>query len=476
MSLGPDPEHLSVISVTESLEALSRGGRFRIATTQPFAMPGVVTILAEDRVNPRPAYVYPVSAKPEMPPNGVLLVGESARDAAAAHGVELAVVCTLIQGVAERAHLQEQLERERAFISLLVERRMEGPPGASQPGFDLVTEGLGLPLYMTSTSGSFVFASSAFLRLVGYSSVEEIRARSDFFLEPQSRGAELTILRTHGKVAAYSLGVRSGNGQRLEIQDSAVTVGAFVFGIFFDVTGFLAANKELKDSLEIQELLNDRIINASQTLQRTQVTSIRALARLAEYRDQETGFHLQRICEYTRILAQKVYELKPYAFHLTATYATDLSLSSMLHDIGKVSIPDSILLKQGKLDAEEWEIMKRHATAGWDILHRADKELGEQSFLTLASTIALSHHERFDGSGYPTGLEGEHIPLSARIAALADVYDALTTKRPYKEAWEHAKAVDEILHRSGHQFDPVLMEIFATVSSEFDGIRRVFPG
>jgi HD-GYP domain-containing protein (c-di-GMP phosphodiesterase class II) len=413
-----------------------------------------------------------VSMEGGFPVKGILL----SEGGASADGERaLFVASALLRMSLENERLRQQFEREKDFISLLVDRKIT-PGGPANPGFDLITEGLDLPLYMAGSTGSLMYASPAFLRLVGYTSVEEIRGRSDFFLDPHARAAEQNLLRANGKVSAYSLGVRTGGGQRLEVQDSAVIVGAFVFGVFFDVTGFLTANKELKDSLEIQELLNDRIIGASQTLQRTQVTSIRALARLAEYRDQETGFHLQRICEYTRIIAQQVYENKPYSFRLTVTYPSDISISSMLHDIGKVSIPDHILLKPARLDSGEWTIMKKHTTAGWDILHRADKELGEQSFLTLASTIALSHHERFDGTGYPSGLEGEKIPLSARISALADVYDALTTKRPYKEAWTHEQAVEEISGCSGSQFDPVLVDIFTTVADEFDGIRRVFPG
>jgi putative two-component system response regulator len=211
-------------------------------------------------------------------------------------------------------------------------------------------------------------------------------------------------------------------------------------------------------------------------LQRTQGAAIRSLARLAEYRDPETGIHLQRICEYTRLLALQVHLRAPFEFRVTAEYAGDVSLSSMLHDIGKVSIPDSILLKPGKLDPQEWETMKKHTLFGWEVLHKADRELGEQSFLTLAATIALSHHERYDGTGYPSGIAGPQIPLSARIAAIADVYDALTSSRPYKEAWSHERAVTEIIDQAGTQFDPVLAEIFRDLNRQFAEVRRRYPG
>jgi putative two-component system response regulator len=270
--------------------------------------------------------------------------------------------------------------------------------------------------------------------------------------------------------------VTSGVGTKLQVRDSAVFLGHSILGMFFDVTGLLAANAELKDALQVQELLNDSIMAGSKQLQRTQGAAIRSLARLAEYRDPETGFHLQRICEYTRLIAMQVHLRAPFTFRITAEYANDISLSVMLHDIGKVSIPDHILLKPGKLDPQEWEMMKKHTVFGWEVLHKADRELGEQSFLTLAATIALSHHERFDGKGYPKGTAGEQIPLSARISAIADVYDALTTARPYKEAWSHERAVAEIVGGAGSQFDPVLVEFFRELNDQFAEVRQRFPG
>jgi response regulator RpfG family c-di-GMP phosphodiesterase len=277
-------------------------------------------------------------------------------------------------------------------------------------------------------------------------------------------------------VSSYPLTVSSGARERLEIHDSAVSQGSSFFGVFFDVTALVGANADLKDALRVQEMLNDSILAGTRTLQRERGAAIRTLARLAEYRDSETGFHLQRICEYTRLVAAGVFERSPYTFKITREYGDDISLSSMLHDIGKVKLPDSILLKPGTLDAAEWELMKRHTVFGWEVLHKADRELGEQSFLTLAATIALSHHERYDGSGYPQGITAEAIPLSARICALTDVYDALTTSRPYKEAWTHERAADEILRQSGSHFDPVLVEIFRDVHGQFADVRSRFQG
>ena len=343
------------------------------------------------------------------------------------------------------------------------------------PDFSLLTDGLGLPLYVCDSQGTFTYASPACLRLTGYASLEAVVQCRDLFPEPGQRAAELETVRKLGKIASFPLVLTSGSGAKLQIRDSAVAVGESFVGVFFDVTELLRSNAELKDALQVQELLNNSLLEAAKNLQRTQGAAIRALARLAEYRDPETGFHLQRMQEFTRLIATEVHLRAPYSFRISRDYANDISLSSMLHDIGKVIIPDHILLKPGKLDTQEWETMKKHTLFGWEVLHRADREFGEQSFLTLAATIALSHHERYDGTGYPHGTAGEQIPLSARISAIADVYDALSTNRPYKEAWNHERAVEEILRQAGRHFDPVLVEIFRDLSREFADVRRRYP-
>ncbi|NOY08608.1 MAG: HD domain-containing protein, partial [Spirochaetes bacterium] len=159
--------------------------------------------------------------------------------------------------------------------------------------------------------------------------------------------------------------------------------------MFFDITEFVIQKNELHDSLEMQQFLNDRIFETITMLQKTQITAIKTLARLAEYRDQETGDHLQRIREYSKLLSSEVFRKDPYSFKISQGYSNDMYLSSMLHDIGKVGVPDNILLKPGRLENEEWKIMQNHTIWGWAILSEADKELGEQSFLTLAAIIAL---------------------------------------------------------------------------------------
>ena len=431
-------------------------------------IPGAAVILPlPSGSDQRDAYFCcPLNVGDGTPWSGLVLQGPFVEETAREHEQE-------IQAAAAR--LREILAAERDESSV---HRQGGTGQISDPlpGLSFLTEGLGLPLYVCDFQGTFISASSACLQLTGYPSLEALARSRDLFREPGKRAEELETVRRQGKVESFPLAVLSGTGVKLLVRDSAVLLGEAILGVFVDVTGLAAANAELKDALQVQELLNDSMRAGAEQLLRTQGAAIRSLARLAEHRDPETGTHLQRICEYARLIALQVHLRSPYEFRVTPEYANDISLSSMLHDIGKVSIPDHILLKPGKLDAQEWETMKKHTLFGWEVLHKADRELGEQSFLTLAATIALSHHERYDGKGYPSGIVGNQIPLSARIAAIADVYDALTTSRPYKEAWSHEKAVAEILGQAGTQFDPVLVEIFGDLSREFDDVRRRYPG
>ncbi|QYJ78219.1 response regulator [Shewanella acanthi] len=182
-------------------------------------------------------------------------------------------------------------------------------------------------------------------------------------------------------------------------------------------------------------------------LRRTRLQVIQRLGRAAEYKDNETGTHVIRMSHYSKILA--------LACGISETQADDLLHAAPMHDIGKIGIPDSILSKPGKLTQEEFEVMKTHPLIGAQIIGDVDSEL-----LRLAKSVALTHHEKWDGSGYPKGLKGEDIPLEGRIVALADVFDALTCKRPYKEAWSIDKTVAYIQSQSGIHFDPELVKLF----------------
>jgi PAS domain S-box-containing protein len=206
-------------------------------------------------------------------------------------------------------------------------------------------------------------------------------------------------------------------------------------------------------------------------IKNTQSAAILGFARLTEYRDKDTGKHLERIREYTRVLALGLAKLPLYSDYITEDYIEDLCLSSILHDVGKVGIEDAILLKPGKLSPEEFERIKQHATLGGEALRSVDREIQEESFLTIGKEVAFSHHERWDGSGYPAGKKGLDIPLSARIVALADVYDALTTRRSYKEGLSHEEAVGIISSERGTHFDPDVVDVFLSNGEVFNRIR-----
>jgi HD-GYP domain-containing protein (c-di-GMP phosphodiesterase class II) len=205
----------------------------------------------------------------------------------------------------------------------------------------------------------------------------------------------------------------------------------------------------------------------------TRNASIIGLAKLAEYRDSETGSHLKRMQHYTILLARELSHVAEYQTHVTDEYMKDLYVSSILHDIGKVGIPDSILLKPGPLTGQEYGIIKQHSNIGGGVIVELEAQVNGRSFYTLGKEIALYHHERWDGSGYPEGLRGKSIPLSARITALADVYDAMTSKRSYKNAVSHEEAVAVIAEGRGSQFDPDVVDAFMRIASRFGEIGDI---
>jgi response regulator RpfG family c-di-GMP phosphodiesterase len=227
----------------------------------------------------------------------------------------------------------------------------------------------------------------------------------------------------------------------------------------------------------VQHIINKRkkaeteLLESYRKLHNARMATILGLAKLAEYRDEGTGTHLERIREYAKIIAEEMAKNPKYAGHITPEFIDDIYQSSILHDIGKVGIPDAVLLKPGRLSDEEFDVIKRHTNLGGDAIKAIEMQIEGQSFLALGKEIAYNHHEKWDGSGYPRGLNGEDIPLSARIIALADVYDALTTKRFYKEAYTHEKSRQIIIDLKGTHFDPEVLDVFLALADEFDRIR-----
>jgi len=234
--------------------------------------------------------------------------------------------------------------------------------------------------------------------------------------------------------------------------------------------------KATQDSLKHQnEILESEIEKRTRKIKETQDATIVVLASLVETRDNETGNHIRRTQHYVRTLARRLQSHPAFAHYLVEHQIDILFKSAPLHDIGKVGIPDSILLKPGKLDPEEFEIMKTHTTIGYNAIDNAEKQLGMTvEFLTCAKEIALNHQEKWDGSGYPRQLVGTAIPISARLMAVADVYDALTTRRVYKEAMSHDQAIAIIMDGRGSHFEPDVVDAFAEITEEFRDIARRF--
>ncbi|MFW6344290.1 MAG: HD domain-containing phosphohydrolase [Sediminispirochaetaceae bacterium] len=347
--------------------------------------------------------------------------------------------------------------------------------GVSREMLARLMDYMDLPMYITDSSGNFSFVNHRFCRDFSYSGVDELNRQASFFINKDSWSKGIRKITGVDPSQGLTMKVRSGKGTTMVVKESAVLVGRDTMGVLFDITPYINWNEKLQETVDELKTLNEKLSSTSAMLQKTQTTTMKSLAKLAEYRDMETGNHLHRICEFNRLLSSRVKEEQPYSFHIAEEYVQDIYLSGMLHDIGKVGVPDQILLKHGALSENEWEIMKKHTLWGWDLLKEADHELGEQSFLTLASRIALSHHERYDGMGYPKRLSGEKIPLSARISAVSDVYDALTSKRPYKEAWSHESAIEEIVRQRGKQFDPVIVDILGEIENEFHKVKVALP-
>lgn len=230
--------------------------------------------------------------------------------------------------------------------------------------------------------------------------------------------------------------------------------------------------KATQDFLKNQnELLEIEVEKRTRKIQDAQDATIVTLASLVETRDNETGNHIRRTQHYIKALARQLQAHPAFADYLVEHQIDILFKSAPLHDIGKVGIPDSILLKPGKLDPDEFEIMKTHTTLGHSAIENAEKQLGMTvEFLACAKEIALSHHEKWDGGGYPAGLGGNRIPISARLMAVADVYDALTSRRVYKDAMGHDEAIAIIMEGKGKHFDPDVVDAFAAITGEFRDI------
>ena len=235
--------------------------------------------------------------------------------------------------------------------------------------------------------------------------------------------------------------------------------------------------KMMQDFLRNQNnFLESEIEKRTREVAAIQDVTIHAMASLAETRDNDTGNHIRRTQNYVRLLAQKLRHHSRFSHFLDDDKIIEILFKSApLHDIGKVGIPDNILLKPGRFEPEEFEIMKTHPALGRSAILHAEYELGiEVPFLKYAKEIAYAHQEKWDGSGYPLGLAGDNIPISARLMAIADVYDALISRRVYKEGMPHEKAVQIIVDGRGNHFDPDMVDAFLELQNDFKAVAEKY--
>lgn len=238
---------------------------------------------------------------------------------------------------------------------------------------------------------------------------------------------------------------------------------------------FEEKNQQLIENQEILEKYNnqleDLVDEKVREISEAQMATLFALVKLAESRDDDTGAHVERTAGLCKLMAIYLKDESKYAYIIDDRYIDDIYKASPLHDIGKVGIPDSILLKEGKLTEEEFSIMKTHVDVGHNTLLEVQEKYKANSFLKMGMDITRYHHEKWNGSGYPQGLAGEDIPLPGRIMAVVDVYDALRSKRVYKDAFSHEESCQIIKEGSGKHFDPLLVKIFLAHHEEFEKVH-----
>lgn len=269
----------------------------------------------------------------------------------------------------------------------------------------------------------------------------------------------------------YRLLMKSGKIKwvhlRFYSKTDAKGIPILFYGTIQDITEMKKVEDELeKYSQRLEQLVEEKVREISSS----QMATIYALIKLSESRDDDTGAHIERTASFCRLLAEKARSVTEYANAITDIFIETIYKASPLHDIGKVGIPDGILLKPGKLTEDEFTIMKSHVQIGYDTLSKVGQQYDKNDFLKMGMDIALYHHEKWNGSGYNKGLKGGNIPLCARIMALADVYDALRSKRVYKEAFSHEKSIEIISSSKGSHFDPVLVDVFIRHQEEFKSL------
>jgi len=334
----------------------------------------------------------------------------------------------------------------------------------------ILNSSAGVSIILTDFDQNVLFWNSGAEKLFGYSAEEMIGSSiTQLYVADSPNLALVERLRSmmRDKAGAVQAKVRQ------RAKDGRVLTISLHISPMLDATGEVRGILGLGQDVTAEEQLLEQLSESYRRIKRMQESSIFALAKLAESRDGETAFHLHRLKQYCLSLCRHLRSRQEFREVMTDRFIEDLAQSSILHDIGKVGLPDTILFNSGRFGSEEYEVMKSHTTLGGRSLEEATRETGEEGFLSMARDIAYYHHEHWDGGGYPEGRTRDNIPLPARIVAVADVYDALTSERRYKRAFSHEEACALIIEKRGKQFDPDLVDAFVSVSEEFRKIRQM---
>ncbi len=362
--------------------------------------------------------------------------------------------------------LRKDLDYYAANLEQEVKRRIKKHE-ESELRFKELYENILDSLVVMDSSGKILIANPNFYKLIGENRAEGKNPSFMEFVHPKDLGnvQDQMLEKLFNQTEIRDFQFRLLNSKNKAFYMECNARGLQKTG---DINGYQLV---LRDITSRKKLEND-LTKSFNMLENTRAATIMGLAKLTEYRDHDTGSHLERIQEYVKTLTEELGNTPEFCDYLTREYVDDIYLSSILHDIGKVGIPDSILLKPGKLDTREFDIIKRHCQYGGDALKAVESKISGESFLTLGREIAYFHHEKWNGTGYPTTMINHQIPLSARIVAVADVYDALTSKRIYKDAYSHDTAVKIIQSEREKHFDPQVTDAFLATANEFDLTRK----
>ncbi len=380
------------------------------------------------------------------------------------------LLSTVRQGL-DHCRLKRFEKEYRRLLEEQVEDRTKELQRTNEFLTGILNSSTGVSIVLTDFDRKVLFWNTGAQNIFGYSSEEMLGTNvTRLYPDDELRGPVEGLL---GNLVRSNHGTVQGTVEELTKDGRRLTV-SLTLSPMLDAAGKVRGILGLGQDVTEEVRLNKELLKSYQRIQRIQASSIFALAKLAGSRDGEITGHLKRLQRYSRVLCMQLRSREDYAAIMTDQFIEDLVQSSVLHDIGKVGMPDSVLFTSRKFGLAEREIMKEHTEIGGKALEEAVSESGEDSFLTLGKDIAFSHHERWDGTGYPRGLKEEEIPLSARIVAIADVYDALTTRRRYKQAYSHNEACSLLAEMSGKQFDPTLVEVFMEIQDTFREIRQKY--